>query len=79
MRGWIVGSASVSAITIASAAWAQALGPAQTNVRSALARISQVDPELHSVIAVDPTAMSQARAVDGGNLRGPLAGQPVLI
>ena len=31
------------------------------------------------MIAVDPTAIDQARRVDAGNLRGPLAGQPVLI
>jgi amidase len=31
------------------------------------------------VIAVDPTALDQARRVDAGKIRGPLAGQPVLI
>jgi amidase len=31
------------------------------------------------VIALDPTAIDQARAIDAGKLRGPLAGQPVLI
>ena len=36
-------------------------------------------PELHAVIAVDPTAITQARRIDSGSLRGPLAGQPVLI
>jgi amidase len=53
--------------------------PAEANVRAALDRIARIDPELHSVIAIDPTAIDQARAVDSGNLRGPLAGQPVLI
>src|SRR5438270_4176125 len=53
--------------------------PAETNVRAALERIARVDPQLHSVIAVDPTAIDQARRVDASNLRGPLAGQPVLI
>src|SRR5437588_10030599 len=53
--------------------------PAETNVRAALERIARVDPQLHSVIAVDPTAIEQARRVDASNLRGPLAGQPVLI
>ena len=53
--------------------------PAEANVRSALDRIAHVDPALHSVIAVDPTALDQARRVDASNLRGPLAGQPVLI
>ena len=53
--------------------------PAEANVRAALERIARIDPSLHSVIAVDPTAIDQARRVDSSNLRGPLAGQPVLI
>src|SRR5438105_13841812 len=62
----------------ASAAAAQPL-PAEANVRAALERIARIDPALHTVIAVDPTAIDQARRVDASNLRGPLAGQPVLI
>ena len=53
--------------------------PAEANVRAALERIARIDPLIHSVIAIDPSAIDQARAVDAGNLRGPLAGQPVLI
>jgi len=77
MRKWLVGSTALAAF--ASTAPAQSIGPAETNVQTALARIAQVDPVLHSVIAVDPTAVDQARVVDSGRLRGPLAGQPVLI
>jgi amidase len=76
MVKWIAGSAAVA---IAAAASAQTAGPAQVNVQAALDRIAAVDPQLHSVLAVDPSAMDQARAVDAGNLRGPLAAQPVLI
>ena len=54
-------------------------GPAEVNTRAALERIARIDPQLHSVLAVDPTAIEQARRVDASNLRGPLAGQPVLI
>jgi amidase len=79
MRTWIFGSAAVAALAFASSALAQAAGPAEVNVRSALDRIAAINPQLHAVIAVDPTAIDQARAVDSGNLRGPLAGQPVLI
>ena len=61
------------------AAVAQPAGPAETNVRSVLDRIARIDPRLHSVIAVDPTAIDQARAVDARNPGGPIAGQPVLI
>jgi amidase len=64
---------------VGGAASAQPLGPAETNVQTALERIAQIDGQLHSVIAIDPTAADQARAVDSGALRGPLAGQPVLL
>jgi amidase len=67
------------ALAASSAAGAQAPLPAEANVRAALDHIAQVDPQLHSVIAIDPTAIEQARRVDASNLRGPLAGQPVLI
>ena len=64
----------------ATSAPAQPLpGPAEANVRAAIHRIAIVDPQLHSVIALDPTAIDQARRIDAGPLRGPLAGQPVLI
>jgi amidase len=53
--------------------------PAEANVRTALDRIARIDPLLHSVLAIDPTAIDQARAVDRGQQRGALAGQPVLI
>src|SRR3982750_1219608 len=53
--------------------------PAELNVRGALDRIARIDPQVGSVIAVDPTAIDQARRVDSSNWRGPLAGQPVLI
>jgi amidase len=62
-----------------SAALAQTPLPAEANVRAALERIGRIDPQLHSVIAIDPTAVDQARQIDAGKLRGPLAGQPVLI
>src|SRR5690348_6552692 len=58
---------------------AQPAGPAETNTRMALERIARIDPQLHSVLAVDPTAIDQARRVDASGLRGPLAGQPILI
>ena len=77
MRHLIVTTAF--ALAAASAAEAQVPLPAEANVRAALSRIAQLDPQLHSVIAIDPTAIDQARRVDAGNLRGPLAGQPVLI
>jgi len=66
-------------MTAGGAVAAQAAGPAETNTRMALERIARIDPRLHSVLAVDPTAIDQARRVDTSTLRGPLVGQPVLI
>ncbi len=74
--------AALALLTLGSSVAAQPgpkAGPAETNVRISLARIARLDPQLRSVIAVDPTAIDQARRVDGSALRGPLAGQPVLI
>src|SRR5438105_13092227 len=76
MRHLVIGSAL--AIAVSSPGTAQPL-PVESNVRAALERIARVDGALQSVIAVDPTAIDQARRVDASNLRGPLAGQPVLI
>ena len=66
-------------LAVATSVSAQQARPAEINVRNALERISRIDPQIGSVIAIDPTAIDQARHVDAGNLRGPLAGQPVLI
>lgn len=48
-----------------------------------LDRIRTVDPKIHAVIALDPTALGDAAASDRrrqhGQLRGPLDGIPVLI
>lgn len=48
-----------------------------------LHRIDTIDPLVHSVLFLDPTALRQARASDerrrAGRLRGPLDGIPVLL
>ncbi len=56
-----------------------AAGPAEQATRAALARVQRIDRPIHSVLAIDPTAIAQARRVDTAGLRGPLAGVPVLI
>jgi amidase len=58
---------------------AQPVGPAQAATAAAITRVQQVDSLLHSVIALDPTAMAQAQRVDASGTHGPLAGQPVLL
>ena len=52
---------------------------AQANTAAALTRIQQVNREVRAVLAVDPTAMEQARRIDVQGFVGPLAGKPVLI
>jgi amidase len=79
MRKCIAGPTALVLLGAAVAAEAQSAGPAETNVQTALNRIAAVNPQLHAVIAVDPSAIDQARAVDAGSQRGPLAGQPVLL
>ncbi|MFL6729477.1 MAG: amidase [Sphingomicrobium sp.] len=70
----------VSLVALAGSANAQAPGASERNVRNALERIARIDPQLHSVIAIDPAAIGRARAFDGsGRTVGLVAGQPVLI
>jgi amidase len=53
---------------------------ATANTKAALRRIRAINPKINAVIAVDPTAMDQARALDRiRRARGPLFGMPILI
>jgi amidase len=56
---------------------------ARSLTRSYLDRIEAIDPELHSVIEINPDALSVAQELDeerdGGSVRGPLHGIPVLV
>lgn len=45
----------------------------------ALERIRRIDPQLNSVLAVDPTAIQHMRRVEVSGLTGPLVGKPILI
>ncbi len=76
MRIWI---AVMIGTALSASVNAQIAPSAETNVRAALTRIARIDPQLRSVIAIDPTAIDQARHIDGRGLRGPIAGSPVLI
>ena len=46
---------------------------------AAIDRIHRIDPLLGSVIAIDPTAVDQARRIDAQGFKGPLAGVPILL
>jgi amidase len=52
-------------------------------VQAYQARIAAIDPQLHSVIALNPDAVAQAQELDAerkaGRLRGPLHGIPILV
>jgi amidase len=62
------------------ASHAQGTESAEAQARAALQRIEQLNPRVNAVIAVDPTAIDQARALDRiRRARGPLFGMPVLI
>jgi amidase len=53
---------------------------AEARTRNAIERIEALNPRLNAVIAVDPTALDQARTLDRiRRARGPLFGMPVLI
>jgi amidase len=52
---------------------------AQSQTAAALQRIRALNPRVNAVIAIDPTAMDQARAIDRRKAKGPLAGMPILI
>jgi amidase len=69
-----------ASMMVAASAALQPAPSAQANVAAALERARLVEPMIHSILAVDPTAMAQARAFDGsGKAVDLIAGQPVLI
>ncbi len=71
---WLAGSA------LAQPAPHTQQGPAETNVRAAIARVETLNPIVNAVLALDPTAIDQARRLDMlRRARGPMYGMPVLI
>lgn len=66
-----------AALAIASPAFGQQT--AEMATAQALQRVQLVDPRLGSVIALDPTAMDQARRIDASRAPARLGGEPVLI
>jgi amidase len=70
-------------ISILLAVLAAASSPApsaEAATRAAIARVHTVDPKIHAVISLDPTALDQARAIDRGRrARGLLYGYAILL
>jgi amidase len=54
-------------------------GPAEIAAQDAMWRVEQTDRQLHSVLAIDPTAMAQAKVIDESGKVGPLVGKPILV
>ena len=53
---------------------------AEAATSAAIARVHAVDPMIHAVISLDPTALEQARAIDRGRrARGVLYGYAILL
>lgn len=53
---------------------------AEQNTSAAIERIKRIDPKIHAVIAIDPTALDQARSLDQlRRPRGALFGLPILV
>ncbi len=69
----------VAFLAVAMAGTASAQRTAEYETVGAIARARAVDGQLNSIIAIDPTAIAQARAIDQRGVQGPLAGQPVLV
>ncbi len=70
-------------ISLLLAALAAAQSPAQSAEAAtvaAIARVHSIDPKIHAVIALDPTALDQARAIDRQRkARGLLYGYAILL
>jgi amidase len=72
--------AVLAALLLAGASAINAQPAAEAQTRAALARIAALNPRVNAVIAVDPTAIAQARALDRmRRAHGPLFGMPILI
>lgn len=80
----VVAVAGLALPGMAQTAGAQIVGPvvgvAEANTAAAITRIQTLNPRLNAVIALDPTALDQARALDRSRrVRGALYGVPILV
>jgi len=80
LRVAALAAALLAGVAVMSAGHAQSRDSAEVQTRHALRRIEQLNPRLNAVIAVDPTALTQARELDRlAEPQGPLFGMPILI
>ncbi len=70
----------ISMLLAVVAAASSSAPSAEAATRAAIARVHTVDPKIHAVISLDPTALDQARAIDRGRrARGVLYGYAILL
>jgi amidase len=80
MRAFALALALVSTTPAGAMIQGATSGTAEGRARDAIDRIEALNPRLNAVIAVDPTALDQARTLDRiRRARGPLFGMPILI
>jgi len=75
----IAAALTFAVLSTNAAAQAPGIATSEQMTRQALDGIQRLNPALHAIIAVDPTAIEQARRIDAAGQRGPLAGEPVLL
>ena len=75
----IAAALTVTILSGSAAAQGPGIATSEQMTRAALDAIQRLNPTLHAVIAVDPTAIDQARRIDARGQHGPLAGEPVLL
>ena len=54
-------------------------GSATARTQIALDRIERLEPQVNAVVAVEPSALAEARALDQSGARGPLFGMPLMV
>jgi len=54
-------------------------GTAEARTALALRRVERLEPHLNAVIALEPTALADARGLDRSGARGPLFGMPIMV
>jgi len=81
--GCVIVTAAVAAQSFAQHAEAvqdaDAAATAEAATKTAIAKVKEIDPKIHAVIALDPTAMDQARTIDRHRNHGPLYGYAILV
>jgi amidase len=79
-KAYCVITASLAVVAAVSSPAANPASSAEAATQAAIARVHEVDPQIHAVLSLDPTALDQARAIDRGRrARGLLYGYVILL